>query len=120
MMHLDTSSLTRDGIVHDMEPLDFPLEWEAWADASSPHARVVWRSHFPAILKISMWYALTMEDIRASLKFAVWGVGVKGYPRQWWLSTLRKFFHTTTPERVLFLRQLIAWVKQGKKHTLEV
>ena len=60
-------SLTQKGVVYSLDNLGDSPEWDAWMDYSSPHARLVWRSHLPSILQKCIWYALTSEDIKANL-----------------------------------------------------
>ena len=111
-----TMSLTRKGVVRTLGEPDVIPEWESWTDVCSPHARLVWRSQFPSILQKCVWYALTTNDLETNFRSVLWGVGVKRYPRQWWLPTLRKFHNTASLGRVFSLHQLISWVKQGKEY----
>ena len=108
------TSLTRKGVVYSLENLMDSPEWDTWVDYSSPHTRLVWRSHFQSILHKCIWYALTSEDIRANLRSVMWGVGIKGYPSRWWLPTLRKFYRSTTLDRILPLDLLLLWVREGE------
>ena len=107
-------SLTRKGVVYSLENLVESPEWDTWVDYSSPHARLVGRSHFPCILQKCIWYAMTSEDIKANLRSVMWGVGIKGYPTRWWLPTLRKFHRSTTFDGILPLDLLLLWVQEGK------
>ena len=108
------TSLTRKGEVYSLDNLTDSPEWDTWVDYSSPHARLVWRSHFPSVLHKCIRYALTLEDVRANLRSVMWGVGVKGYPSRWWLPTLRKFYRSTTLDRILPLDLLLMWVREGR------
>ena len=91
-----TLSLTRKGVVRVLGELDTIPEWDSGTDVCSPHGRLVWRSQFQ-----SMWYALATDDLIANLKSVMWGLGVKRYPRRWWLPTLRNFYHTASLGRVV-------------------
>ena len=71
-----------------------------WVDSSSPHARIVWRSHFPSFVQKYLWYALTPNHVLGNLRPVLWGVGAKGYPKSWWRGHLVEFFRMTCWHRI--------------------
>ena len=100
--------------------LGFPhdFEWNKWVDNFSPHARIVWHSHFPgltsyfslcclvfalititSLLLKSLWYALCLSNIVDNLRSLMWGVGYKAYLRRWWLPILNQFFFSLSLRR---------------------
>ena len=107
-------SLTRKGVAYGLSS-ESP-EWDRWIDLSSPNARLVWRSHFPALLRKSLWYALTPRDICLNLRSILWGIGVKNYPRAWWLPPLKRFYNSNSLKRVLPLSQCLDWMREGRAH----
>ena len=94
-------------------------EWGAWVDRRSPHCRLVWQSQFPGLLHKCVWYALTPEALQANLRSIMWGVGCKGYPRRWWMRVLRRFWHAYALHRIVPLRQMLMWCRQGARHMLQ-
>ena len=109
-------SLTRKAMTPSLHSLSDAPEWSTWVDAFSPSARIVWRSHFPSLLRKCLWYALTTCHVKSNLRSVLWGVGVKGYPRKWWRGQLTKFFRSTQLDRVVSMRELLNWVKDGRGH----
>ena len=107
-------SLIRKGAFLDVPPPE-DQEWEKWVDTSSPHAPMVWRSHFPSLLIKCVWYASNTECLRANLKSVLWGVGVKGYPARWRRGALRSFYYKAGLERVVTFKQLREWAVDGKE-----
>ena len=107
-------SLIRKGAFLDVPPPE-DQEWEKWVDTSSPHAPMVWRSHFPSLLIKCVWYASNTECLRANLRSVLWGVGVKGYPARWWRGALRSFYYKAGLERVVAFKQLREWAVDGKE-----
>ena len=110
-------SLTRKAMTPSLHGLSDAPEWSTWVDVFSPSARIVWRSHFPSLLRKCLWYALTTDHVRSNLRSVLWGVGAKGYPKNWWRGQLTKFFHATQLDRVVPMRGLLLWVKEGRRHT---
>ena len=109
-------SLTRKAMTHSLHGLSDAPEWSTWVDVFSPSTRIVWRSHFPSLLRKCLWYALTSHHVRSNLRSVLWGVGVKGYPKKWWQGQLTKLFHAPQPDRIVPMRGLLHWVKEGRKH----
>ena len=106
-------SLTRKGVTLNLDdPLQF--EWLRWVDGFSPHARVVWRSHFPSLLLKCLWYALNHEDVIKNFKSLMWGVGYKHFPSKWVVPILRRFYDQHRLDRVVSLPILLGWIKEGK------
>ena len=68
-------SSIRKGAFLDDPPLE-DREWEKWVDTSSPHAPMVWKSHFPSLLIKCVWYASDTECLRANLRSVLCGIGV--------------------------------------------
>ena len=68
-------SLIRKGAFLDEPPLE-DREWERWVDTSSPHAPMVWKSHFRSLSIKCVWYASDTECLRANLRSVLWRVGV--------------------------------------------
>ena len=106
-------SLTRKGISPSLEYTN--PEWHRWVDASSPHARLVWRSQFPSLLHKCVWYALSISDVLADLRSLLWRIGQKGYPKSWWLGCLTRFFAKVKLQRISTVQQLRDWVWEGKQ-----
>ena len=90
-------------------------EWENWVDVASPHAKMVWRSQFPSLLQKCIWYALTPDDIGSHLRSLFRGLGVKGYPPEWWRGTLKKFHQKTWLCKVVSIPELLQWRREGKR-----
>jgi len=106
-------SLTRKGISPSLGYTN--PEWHRWVDASSPHARLAWRSQFPSLLHKCVWYALSISDVLTNLRSLLWGVGQKGYPKSWWQGCLTRFFAKVKLQRVSTMGQLRDWVREGKQ-----
>ena len=112
-------SLTRKGVTLSLEQPQL-FEWHRWVDCFSPHARVVWRSHFHSLLLKSLWYALTHEDTIKNLKSLMWGIGYKRYPTKWFIPMLKRFHQQYKLSRVVSLPILLGWVKEGKRRAEEL
>ena len=85
------ASITRKGVCHDLcQVHEESVEWARWVDAQSPNARMTLRSMVPQITYKSIWYARNEEDLIVNFCSMCWGMGVKGYPRQWWEPQVRK------------------------------
>ena len=91
-------------------------EWGTWVDRHSPHCRLVWRSQFPGLLHKCVWYALTHEALQANMRSIMWALGCKGYPQQWWVRVLRRFWGAHALHNVIPLRQMFIWCQQGTLH----
>ena len=107
-------SLVRKGTFMGDMPLEVG-EWEKWVHTSSPHAPMVWKSHFPCLLIKSFWYASDKECPYANLRSVMWEVGAKGYPVACWRGALRSFHAKAGRKRVVACKQLRACVIQGKQ-----
>ena len=57
-------SLTRKGFVFDLGT-EIEKDWDSWVDFAFPHAAIVWRLHFSAIMHNCLWYALSFPNIHA-------------------------------------------------------
>ena len=108
-------SLQCKGTVSSLgDPAETP-EWCRWVDAHSPHARIVWRSHFPSILLKCIWHALGIDDVRHNLRSAMWGIGVKNYTTHWWRPILRRFFLKSDLGRCISFTTLVNWREEGRR-----
>ena len=110
----DSLSLLRKGCALGLKD-SCSFEWDSWVSLVSPNAKPVWRSHFTALLHKSLWYALSLHDIRLNLRSLMWGVGVKRYPSSWWIGTLRRFHRRFDVQRVVSIKQLLIWKVEGRK-----
>ena len=104
--------LLRKGCVVDLRS-HVPNEWDSWISSEAPHARMVWKSHFCALVHKSLWYALSLSDINLNLRSLMQGVGIKGYPDKWWSEALGGFYKCFGLKRVVLLKQLKAWRLEG-------
>ena len=66
--------LVRKGASVGERPLE-EGEWGKWVNTSSPHALMVWKSHFTSLLAKCVWYACDKECGRANLRCVMWGCG---------------------------------------------
>ena len=115
----DSLSLHRKGATLVLDPLcDF--EWNKWVNGFSPHARLVWRSHFPSLLPKSLRCALHYFDLLANLCSLMWGVGYKAYPRRWWLPIIKRSYRQQGRNRLVALMGLKTWVNDGGKRAIEL
>ena len=91
-------------------------EWSRWLDIVI-NARQTWLSMFPTLLINSIWFSTTKDELICNLRSLMWGIGVKGYPSQWWRGRLPRFFKEQDLQRILSLKVLImyGWVKEGKR-----
>ena len=71
---------------------------------------------FPGLLHKCVWYALTHEGLQANMRSIMWGVGCKGYPQQWWVRVLRRFWGAHALHGIISLRQMFLWRQQGVLH----
>ena len=69
---------------------------------------------FPSLLINSIWFSSTASEILVNLRSLMWGVGVKGYPSEWWRGRLLRFFKKQDLGRILTLKQMFFWVAEGK------
>jgi len=106
-------ALVRKGFVLSLDE-GTPDEWMAWVSASLPHGRSVRGSHFIALLHKSVWYVMSLHDIRLNLRSLMWGVGVKQYPWKCCFPPIRCFYHKYL-DQVVTLKQLSPWHQEGKK-----
>ena len=97
-------------------------EWKRWVGITSPHARLVWRSHFPSLLLKSLWYASDTHNLLDNLKSLMVGMGLRGYPMKWWRGPLQSFYRKSGLCRLVSMRHLQQWVAKGKNlyHTKAV
>ena len=109
-------SLTRKAMPPSLQGMRDAPGWSTCADASSPCARIGWRSHFPSLLRKCLWYGSTWDQVRCNLTSVLWGVGAKGYPKNWWRGQLTKFFRATQLDRIVPLMGLLLWVTEGQKY----
>ena len=85
---IDTHSpifLHRKGIVLSVEGDLRPrpdFEWQRWLPVSSPNARQVLSSTFPALMHKSLLYCINRASFIANVRSLVWGAGWHHYPRE--------------------------------------
>ena len=104
--------LLRKGVV--LAITDANPEWSRWLDLGSTNCKQTWRSMFPSLLINSIWFSSTSNEIVVNLWSLMWGVGVKGYPSEWWRGRLLRFFKEQDLRRILTLKQMFLWVAEGK------
>ena len=84
--------LQRRGIVlsveYDLRP-DF--EWQRWLPVSSPNARQVLSSTFPALMHKSLLYCTNRAGFIANVRSLVWGAGWHHCPPDLWKSSVKGF-----------------------------
>ena len=102
-------SLVRKGTIMDDLRLE-KREWEKWVDTSSPHAPMVWKSHFLSLLVkcvckcVSVSASVSASDKEchcANLRSVMWVVGAKGYLATWWRGALWSFHVKARLKRVV-------------------
>ena len=70
--------LTRKGTA--LHHGDVPEECHRWLDVASSNAKLVWRSFFPSLLQICLWYATNGEDIWRNVASVIVSLVHKRYP----------------------------------------
>ena len=63
----------------------------------------------------SVWYAASAGDLVANFRSLVWGVGWRGYPKEWWLPCLERFLRKYNLMGVISLGSVATWVREGKR-----
>ena len=111
----DGFSLTCKGIVRDLSLYDPAAlgEWTRWVHRFSPNARTVWRSQFPSIVLKSIWYALSMNDLRLNVPSLIWGMGYHSYPKRWWRPKLFSLWSKYRMGRCFSMHEVDLWFSQG-------
>ena len=108
--------LRRKGAVIDLDS-EVP-EWDRWLGVGSTNSKQTCRSMFPTLLINSVWFSTTGEELRSNLRSLMWGIGVKGYLEPWWRGQLLQFFKDNQLDRIVTIKDLFAWVREGKDHHL--
>ena len=106
--------LLRKGCTLSLQAPPMDMEWSRWTDSCSPHAAMVWRSHFPALLGKCLWYSLSHSALVANVRSLLWGVGYRRYPGGWWKGRLRRFLTRYRLATALPWGLLMQWVREGR------
>ena len=89
-------------------------EWPTWPPVYAPNARTTLRSHLPALMLDSIWFALSSADVVRNFRSIAWGLGYCNYPSVWWRTSVHRFLHNYVLPQVVSTNQLMLWVSEGR------
>ena len=89
-------------------------EWMTWPPVYAPNARTTLRSHLPALMLDSIWFALSFADVVRNLRSIAWGLGYCNYPSAWWRTSVHRFLHNYVLLHVMSTNQFMLWVSEGR------
>ena len=108
--------LQRKGIVLSLaEELRSDFEWQRWLPVSSPNAKQVLSSTFPALMHKSLLYCTNREGFVANVRSLVWGAGWHNYPPDWWKGSVKGFLMELSLTDTVTYADIDLWFREGKE-----
>ena len=110
--------LQRKGIVLSLaEELRSDFEWQRWLPVSSPNAKQVLSSTFPALMHKSLLYCTNREGFVANVRLLVWGAGWHNYPPDWWKASVKGFLMELSLTATVTYADIDLWFHEGKEYS---
>ena len=106
-------SVTRKGVTKQLS--EEGGEWDKWVSKSSLNAKLTLRSTLPNMAQKSIWYAVSLTDLRDNLRSIFWGLGHHDYPTSWWKSSMNRFMKKYDLFKIIPYMTCVSWVREGRQ-----